>query len=271
MDAVRYFAKDVTPPLLYGPEGSVPRPIGTASLLRVSDRLFLVSVAHNFENDDLSFFAIPENRQKGRPIGLSGDLCRPTRRHRDLMDVSVLALTPSCAERVLAAGWRQLTLENICPATEQGIFVLCGYPSVKVSQSGDTIVSTLVTAFTERMPEPPKNAKFTSEPDPAVDLFFHYDATATDTDGAAVRTPRLHGASGANVWQYFEPRRDELWTPDKAIKAVAIQASVVEHECFRAKTWGVPLSAIRIAYPELSESIEPMFGNVLFEGQLANE
>jgi hypothetical protein len=177
MDAVRYFAKDVTPPLLFCIGDSLPTPIGTASLLRIANQIFLVSAAHNYDEAALDSFAIPENRIKGHAIGLSGTLLRPIPSHRDLIDVAVTALTPECGEQVLAAGWRTLSIENVAPASDQGTFVLCGYPSANTTVSGDTIVSLMITAFTHRLPEPPKGVKFTVEPDPAVELFFHYDSS----------------------------------------------------------------------------------------------
>lgn len=271
MDAVRFFAKNVTPPLLYGEGDTLPGPIGTASLLQIADRLFLISAAHNFEGAALDSFAIPENRQKGRAIGLSGEILRASATDRELIDVAVLALTSECAKHVRDAGWRALDLRNIAPASDHGVFVLCGYPTKAAVVLGDTIVSKLITAFTFRLKHPPGNVRFAASPDEAVDLFFHYKGSATDTDGVEIDKPRLHGASGANVWQYFEPSTDELWTPEKAIKAVAIQSTEVEDECFRAKSWGAPLSAIRTAYPELGELIPTLFGNVAFAGTLKNE
>lgn len=271
MDAVRHFAQNVTAPLLHSADGGFPMPIGTATFFKVADRLFLISAAHNFDEADLSGFAVPENRAKGKFVRLSGQLCWPKPQHRGLIDVAALALAPECAEAISAAGWQAIGLENIRQASPQGVFVLCGYPTQRTRQQGETLYCTMITAFTERMSEPPKGVSFQAEPDPIVDLFFHYDATANDTAGSEVHTPRLHGASGANVWEYIEPATGELWTAAKAVKAVAVQSSEVEYECFRAKTWGAVLSAIRTAYPELANAINTKFDGNVPEGTIATQ
>ena len=131
--------------------------------------------------------------------------------------------------------------------------MLCGYPSEQQQIKGNDLECGVLTTFTERLQEIPNDAK--SPVDATIDLFFKYAHVAVDEDGDIVRTPHLRSASGAAVWEYTEPSGDGLWTPDKSVKVVAVQASAMDGDWFRATNWNVVKHALTHIDDELRAAV----------------
>ncbi len=116
-----------------------------------------------------------------------------------------------------------------------GDFLLAGYPSSLSKEENSWLKGTLITAISKRMTEIPIEA---SKPiHPELDLFFHYDDTATTLYGKELETSELPGTSGASVWQIDNETRLGIWSPELAIKVVGIQSSYLRNKYFRAKNW----------------------------------
>jgi hypothetical protein len=255
LEAAKLFAAKVTVPVCYGK--AFPEPIGTGTLIRVANRLFIVTAAHVIEGLDLSLLAVPSAPQDGLPLGISGMLLRPPPALRDEVDVAVMEVSQGDRSRQLEGSWGALTLEDMeRNPNPNGVFALCGYPSEKLRPDGKTLRCVLIAAFTERIP-PPANA---SGPiNDGLDLFFKAEPFGVDTDGDEVVTPNLRGCSGAAIWQYTETTGTTLWTPKRALKVVGVQSSAMNGEWFRAKSWATVLSALRSADAALEAEIERYF------------
>jgi hypothetical protein len=253
MVAIGEFAKQVTVPILYE-DPKVLDQVGTGTLFMLAERYFLVTAAHLFENTDPARFAIPSNPIRDPNPSTLGryHLFKPT---VDFFDVAVLELLESPTIEKIKVGWRVLGLENTARASPQGTFALCGYPSERARFVGTHLIGgSLITAYSERMPEIPESAKRPVIPD--LDLFFHYDVQATGIDGKPVATPHLGGTSGASVWEYREPDRNTLWTPERAFKIVGEQSSFRKGDFFRAKSWRFVSEILRKADTALATAID---------------
>jgi len=100
---------------------------------------------------------------------------------------------------------------------------------------GERLGGTLLSAYTERMPQVPAEAK--KPVDERLDLFLHYDKEATDINGEVIQTPELGGVSGASIWEYREPPAGQLWTAEAALKIIGIQSASLKDKYARAKRW----------------------------------
>lgn len=242
MKALERFTALVTVPVLYDDPKDLDQ-IGTGTLFTVDERVFLVTAAHLFDRTDPARFSIPSlHTSQLHSLGRYNLLIPKDK----AVDIAVLELLEDATIQRAKLSWRMLTLANIGPASSAGVFALCGYPSERAKRIGGLIGGSLVTAYTERMREPPEGAE---QPlNPALDLFFHYDAEAIDTAGATIATPRLGGCSGASVWEYREPNGIIFWTPEQCLKIVGVQSSWFRKgQYFRAKSWAAVLEIMRQA------------------------
>jgi hypothetical protein len=170
MRAVERFTAHVTIPVLYDDPRAVDQ-IGTATLFKVDERLFLVTAAHLFDDKDPARFSIPTLPSPQLQTLGKFSLLKPT---EEVVDIAVLELQEETTISRLTTGWwRPLTLENVAPAFSSGVFALCGYPSERAVRRGGLIGGSLITAYTERLPEIPEDAEAPVRPE--LDLFFHYD------------------------------------------------------------------------------------------------
>jgi hypothetical protein len=150
------------------------------------------------------------------------------------IDVALLHLKDTDLVSKLRNSWKIVDRSKASLASPQGRFVLSGYPSDRVQVTKRGLGGSLNTIYTERMPQAPQNAAQPVHPD--YDLFFHYDTDATDLEGNVVKTPAVPGMSGSVVWE-LRDISDELWSPDKVLTMVAIQASWLKGNFARAKSW----------------------------------
>jgi hypothetical protein len=251
MRAVEQFTAHVTIPVLYD-DPAAANQIGTGTLFTVDRRLFLVTARHLFDNQDLTRFSIPAPPDPQLHTLGEFNLLRPT---EEVIDVAVLELKANTTINRLTSGWwRPLTLENVAPASQQGLFALCGYPSERAVVRGGLIGGSLITAYTERvLPIPPE-----AEPPiiPNLDLFFHYDAQAIDLKGKAIATPHLGGCSGASIWEYREPKGILFWTPEQCLHIVGVQSSFRRGRYFRGKSWAAVLEVLRQTDQSLRAAVD---------------
>jgi hypothetical protein len=242
MRALGAFAASVAVPIVYDHEQSGGDQIGTGTLLTADGRFFLITAAHlfKFKGCDPGRFAIASaNTTQMWSIGRC-NLLIPT---NDAFDVAVVELLEEATIERAKASWKILTLANSGLASQDGVFVLCGFPSERTERTGDLIRGSRIIAFTERINEPPADA----EPPvhPALDLFFHYDLEAIQITGTAIATPNLRGCSGASIWEYREPQGVSFWTPEQCLRVVGVQSAWLKGQYFRAKSWAAVLEIMR--------------------------
>lgn len=164
--AVERFTVSVTIPLLYEGDGSTFLR-GTGTLFEIDGRPFVVTARHLFDKDDdeaeapdPTRFAFPEHPFKGG-LHTFGDfgLFRPTEKH---IDIAVMELRCAATITKLRSSWQFLSLANVASpsrVTEDGAFFLAGYPAALTKPGGDWLRGALVTAYTQRLPEIPVEAK----------------------------------------------------------------------------------------------------------------
>ena len=132
--------------------------------------------------------------------------------------------------------------------------MLCGYPSQRAWRTKGAIGGSLLTVFTQRMPDIPQEAALPVHP--ALDSFFFYPAEAPTLDGKMVEMPHLGGTSGASVWEYREPVNDAFWAPARVLRAVGVQSSFRKGRYFRVKSWAAVLKMLRQADATLAPLID---------------
>ena len=247
--AIEQFLSTVTVPVLLGntEQGVVPH--GTGTFFEIGGCSFLILAGHLLDDIKLADLAVP--------VGLHGihvqtlgrfEVLRPTDKN---LDVAALELKDPDLVSRFHLGWRFLGLSNVAMPSEDGAFILCGYPASVTVKKGDLLGGRLFSFYTERLEPRPALASFRDRPyDPQIDLFFKYgESGMLVSTGADGDTPMLPGASGASVWEWREPEGKGLWTPEVALKVVAVQSSWSREtkKWFRATGWQVVFNTLRLA------------------------
>jgi hypothetical protein len=188
-------------------------PLGTGTLFRIGNRHFVVSARHLFDGmdmDQLARVAIPEGPKGGIYTLGHAHVHRPKHSERQF-DLALIEFLEAEAIDRLSSGWRFLTLENVAEPSDEGSFVLTGYPVVFTNAEGERVTGGLASVYTRRIRPPELTAL--ADPVVDVDLFFAYMKMASLVeDGTPVEAPALLGASGGSLWEYREPTGG-LWTP----------------------------------------------------------
>ena len=253
-DAAQQFAGSVTVPIMHPIQQRLV-PVGTGTFVGVNERLFIVAASHLFKDRNLERFFVPSKRVNGKAVKLIGTIVRPSRAQN--VDIAIVEILDEKLRETIRAGWNRIELQNTAVAADNGLFVLCGYPQEYQSERDGDFEYGVLTAFTTRLDYIPANA--TEPVDGDLDLFFEYTEGALEHDGTVVVTPRLHGASGASVWQYIEDPGDGLWMPERALRVVAVQSSAFPekppHQWFRAKSWEAVRDALRYKDEELRAAL----------------
>jgi hypothetical protein len=250
--AIEQFTATVTVPVLYDSPQGVDQ-VGTGTLLTLDGRYFLITAGHLFDGRDPGRFSIPKGRINADLHSLGP--FQLWRAKEPEFDLAILELLEEFTLSYVKAGWRVLGLENIGPASPiAGDFVLCGYPSERARRTNDAIGGGLLTVFTQRLIDIPKEAE--APVHPALDLFFFHETQAPTLDGKIAQLPHLGGTSGASVWEYCEPERDALWVPERVLRAVGVQSSFRPGRYFRVKSWAAVLKMLRKADPALAPLVD---------------
>ncbi len=240
--AIERFAATVTVPLLFErPDSCEVDQVGTGTLFDHEGKLLLVTAQHLFDDFRAELLVIPSTgTTELHGIGSYG-LFRA--RPNDI-DVAVLHLRHQPTIARVRASWRVLRLANSGTASRQGLFVLTGYPSERVTRKGGLLGGSLLSVYTERLEEVPAGAKEPVHGD--LDLFFSYEKELLDLQNQSVTAPHLGGCSGASVWEYREPPGNEFWLPERCLAIVGVQSDFFQKgEYFRAKSWAYVADMIR--------------------------
>ena len=248
-EAVKQFLRKVTVPILCDTPKGIDH-IGTGTLFEIDNKYFLITAQHIFENFNAKDLSIPNNptdsdlQTLGRFV-----LHKPS---CEAIDIAVLQLQESRTIDTVKKGWRLLKPENAAPASPEGAFLLCGYPSQRITVHGGRLAGTLLIAYTARLGEMPKEAK--QPVDPHLDLFFRHDTNPTDLDGQPIAGPHLGGTSGCSIWEYYESASRLVWTPESALRIIGIQSSFLKGQFIRTKSWEFVMATLREIDPNLSGS-----------------
>lgn len=214
--------------------------LGTSTLLDIADKLFIVTAAHVFENVDLSKVAVPEQPNRANVWTLGGlTRLRPYNPH---FDVEILQVHDSETLHRLRSGWDWITPDAFAPASPSGQFVLSGFPAELTEPIPRYLAGTLLSIYTGRVPDFPPEA----DPPcyPGVDIFFLCDDSYTTIGGPPRQMPKLQGTSGASVWEVYDPRPGDVWSPQTALSVVGVQSAYRAGKYFRAKGWQLVLQTL---------------------------
>src|SRR5262245_60029550 len=130
VEAIRQLVCRVTLPIASRKDRTFPEPIGSATLLRVQDRLFLITAAHVLEGEDGDTLFVSASRDSAPPIPLApAKVTRPQR--PGAADIALIEVLGEKTKKQLES-WGHICPDNIGPASQHGLFVLSGYPSEKL-------------------------------------------------------------------------------------------------------------------------------------------
>lgn len=238
--AVQEFLKRVVVPILHETRPDQVQQIGSGFFFARDDDLFLVTARHLFEDFPADSFLVPDDPIRGDVLRLSFEINYPT---DPAIDIAVLKLTEADVIAKLRSVWTIMDDRNTGIASNQGVFVLCGFAASQQTIGAHGVGGSFNAIYTERTKSIPHNAK--PPIDPTLDFFLHYDPEAEALDGTTVATPDLPGFSGSAIWEYREV--EGLWTPARALRIVGLQAAWLGGEYARGKAWPYAAEIIRKA------------------------
>lgn len=257
--AIERFVLNVTVPIFLevGDSGGL---LATGTLFKIDGRSFLITARH-IVNDvtDLTCLAYPENPTRGELFTFgSFTILKPNEEHIDVAAVEFKS--PETIAR-LEANWQFLSLENVAApswVTSDGAFFVSGYPESLTKLESGWTTGKLATAYTQRLPTPPAEAKLPAFPE--LDLFFDYGHDATSVTGQPMKTPEMPGVSGASVWE-LRPASG-VWAPENATRVVGIQSAYLHSKYLRAKNWWAVAKVLEQADVALAAAVRTKLSEI---------
>jgi hypothetical protein len=246
-ELVGQFMRTRTIPLVWKADGYTSA-VGTGTLFRIGARHFIITARHIFDAYAPEKVAYQARRDDTTSLATIG-LAKVVKPDTEALDVAVIELLEDATKDRLSAGWEFLTLDNVAPASADGVFALMGYPEFTCRSELWTPPKGIVYS-SNRIIDPPKEAKNVN---PDVDLFFEYGWTAV-ADDKEIDAPELNGTSGGSVWEYVD-LDGGLWAPEKVAKVVGVQSARLRGKYFRAVSWGVVARILNQMGPDLKEAV----------------
>ncbi len=255
--AIERFTLSVTVPILYDKGDSAPV-FATGTLFEIDGRFFIITARHVLDNiHDSTKLVYPESPLQGQLFTLGSiEIYKPKEEH---IDIAVMELKNLETIQRLKTNWKFLSLNNVSSPSEvsgDGAFFVSGYPQALTEADNSRTKSKFVTAYTQRMPSAPAEAKYVI---PELDLFFVYEEQAISVSGATVSTPELPGVSGASIWELRST--SGIWSPEKVARVVGIQSAYIHSKYLRATRWW----AVAKVLEQVDETLATRVSNKLAE------
>ena len=246
------FASAVTVPLVVlGKDKEPPYHRGTGVLFTARGRYFLITAEHVLKDQPIGRMAIvPRGRRdKLAPFGKVGMWLPQDQR----FDVGYLEfLEPDSIERIRST-YRFVGPENIGNANLDSDVFLCGFPDKQIDISGKRVTGEPLFVDSTPLKSVPKGLNFDLVP--GLEMFAAYGRRGYSPEtGVEIDTPDLTCTSGCGVWQYTPPASG-IWTPERAVRLVAVQNSFRHSEFFRAMTWSVVHQGLHSFAPDVARDI----------------
>jgi hypothetical protein len=226
-EAIREFLRSCAVPLVREVGDNLAL-MGTGSFFRLEGHLWLVTAAHVIPDElNLSKLAVPM-RTVGQFLTLGN--CTLYRPDNFNLDVAIVLIQDADFQRLAPQNWRVLEEGNITRFDPTGlVYVIAGYPLETLVKKGIDWLNSFTQIYT---------SPYAGGVEDADHQMFHltYSRAASLPSGRPAETPSLVGLSGASVWALTKAQ-DELWTPDKVLKVVAIQVSFKHSDYIGAEWW----------------------------------
>jgi len=245
-EAVNLYILSVTLPLLADVDSEEPKVLGTGTLIRHEDRLFIVTALHVLKEDqqdlqspDIDFerVAFPTAPIKGK-IHTLGSICVYRPKAAPTLDVVIIEIIDDEVRGVLADGWRAISLDQVAPFPADGPMMANGYLLEGASAKDGNIGQKFFNLGTEPLDHVPEVEDATE-----FDRFLLLKREGQLADGAFGEMPSLRGMSGTSVWTLR--KIEGLWDPTIALKAVGIQTSAKPGHFVRCLEWSAALGIFR--------------------------
>lgn len=232
LDAITHFLNACIVPIF---NGARPRPQihGTGFFFRLEDRTYLISAGHVIDVPQPELLAIP-TKPGGPEVRTLGKGLSITTTDLERLDVGALRLEDEDVIGELGAHWTVLSPEHLPREELVTLFLIAGYPDSQTYVDGPRISSRPIQQIYSTRYDGPTD----EQPDP-YDFFFRYSTEATARDGEEIKTPALHGVSGAPVWGIRTPDPAEIWSPERALALVGVEFAFAHSKYIRAKSWQV--------------------------------
>ena len=243
--AIRDYILKRTIPILYNAPDRGVLPNGTGTLIRIEERIFLITARHVFDEDlDFAEFSYPVHPNNG---GISTFGCyvlvRPT---DELIDIAIAELTDEQTKKNLSENWQFCALSDVCTPPPGGRFIVAGYPSSTIAITDARLIATAVMVKTERT----SNLGDLALPaHPEFELFLKFGRKAASLSGSEIDTPRMRGVSGASIWAVVESG-SITWSPASLLRAVGVLWSVNHSRFMRATDWRAVAMALKNIFPD---------------------
>jgi hypothetical protein len=250
--AIQQFLDGVSLPL-YSATPELQQPVGTGTLIRVRDSVYLVTAAHVLQRCLPGTIALPLDR-RFRAVSTLGPY-RVNRSAKDEHDVALIRLDdPNTVDR-LSRSWTVLGTQHLSAPLSSGPFLVHGYQEpAKQAREGLCAPGRRLRYVGARYQGPLASS---ADPlDPEYDLLVDLGAASLDLlSRKELETPRFQGVSGASVWEMIptDPRR--VWTAESQLKLVAIQSGALHFQYLRAKRWHLLWAAFRDFDPRAGRDV----------------
>lgn len=191
-------------------------PHGTGILFQHQKMYFLISAAHNFDNEDIEGLGfLTKNKEL---VIFQGDLSRFSTEIpiNEPADLAVFKLTKETIEDIINDGYEFLSLDDLILNKDynpNGNYQIYGYPASKSKKNNKTkIIKRGNFYFISKKTKIPKIRNF----DPVVNIpiDWHYKKLRTPNN-KRVQSCKLNGISGCGLW----------YECDEGVKLVGIMIS----------------------------------------------
>lgn len=234
-NVVGEFLRSCTVPLVRELEGQLAL-MGTGTFFRLENHLWLVTASHVVpDEENLRNLAVPM-RTTGQFLTLGNcTLYRPDNLN---LDVATILLQGNDFEQLVPVNWRVLDDNNVT-AFDSGVseYVIAGYPRETLAKHRMDWAKSFVRIYTYPYPGGITDADHS--------IFrLSYARSTSSSQGAPTQTPHLAGVSGASVWA-LPKLKSSLWTPNDALKVVAVQVSFKHSDYISAEWWSLVREVFR--------------------------
>lgn len=234
--AIEDFGFRSSVPIFKATAGDDADHLATGTFINCQGRLFLLTARHILDDCNPADLAIARSPKGSilQTLGIS-NLFRPVDDPRVDVDILCIEIKEPEVQTIVAQGWRAVDISiGKDPELDKDV-LLVGYPSATLTKDGMRLSGRPTSYRTSVMATAPQSAK---QPVSAeLDLFMVLDREGESFSGERFLSPAIGGMSGCAIWQFTEVQNTELWTPDRALRLVGIQASALAGQFFRGKQW----------------------------------